>query len=209
MDCNERPTAVLNMGNLLIKGDNLDGLLFLLRQRHLKGKINLIYIDPPFATGNDFIISGNHASAVGRTKRGEIAYSDKMSLDELLVFLRQRLILLRELMPEQASIYVHVDCKIGHYVKVLLNEVFGIANFRNDIARIKCNSKNFRRVGFGNIKDMLLFYTKLKHAVWNEPIERYTATDIQKLFQKVDQNGQRYTTVALHAPGEAANGKCG
>lgn len=196
------------MGNLLIKGDKIDGLFFLLRQRLLNGEINLVYIDPPFAIGNDFIISGNHASAVNRTKKGQIAYSDKMFLDELLVFLRQRLLLLRELMSEQASIYVHVDCKIGHYVKVLLDDVFGIENFRNDIARTKCNPKNFRRVGFGNIKDMILFCTKSKHAVWNEPIERYTATYIQKLFRKVDQNGWRYTTVALHAPGEVANDKC-
>jgi adenine-specific DNA-methyltransferase len=69
--------------------------------------------------------------------------------------LRERLILLRELLSEQGSIYLHIDYKIGHYVKVMMDEVFGIENFRNDITRIKCNPKNFDRVGYGNIKDLI------------------------------------------------------
>ena len=63
-------------------------------------------------------------------------------------------------MSEQGSIYVHIDYKIGHYVKVLMDEIFGIENFINDITRIKCNPKNFKRNAYGNIKDLILFYSK-------------------------------------------------
>jgi len=117
------------------------------------------------------------------------------------------MLLLKELMSEQGSIYVHIDYKIGHYVKVMMDEIFGIDNFRNDITRIKCNPKNFDRVGFGNIKDLILFYTKSSNPIWNEPREKYTEKDIEKLFPKIDKQGRRYTTVPIHAPGETENGK--
>ena len=87
-----------------------------------------------------------------------------------------------------------------------MDEVFGIENFRNDITRIKCNPKNFQRVGYGNIKDLILFYTKGNNPIWNEPKTEYTAEDIKKLFPKCDKDGKRYTTVPIHAPGETKNG---
>ena len=102
---------------------------------------------------------------------------------------------------------MHIDYKIGHYVKVIMDEVFGIDNFRNDIARIKCNPKNFNRIGYGNIKDSVLFYSKSKNPIWNEPREKYTEKDIEKLFPQINKQGRRYTTVPIHAPGETENGK--
>jgi adenine-specific DNA-methyltransferase len=88
-----------------------------------------------------------------------------------------------------------------------MDEIFGIENFRNDITRIKSNPKNFKRIGYGNIKDMILFYTKTANPIWNEPKEKYSEKDIEKLFPKKDKNGRRYTTVPIHAPGETINGK--
>ena len=87
------------------------------------------------------------------------------------------------------------------------NKYFGIENFRNDITRVKCNPKNFNRLGYGNIKDLILFYTKSSKAIWNEPREKYTEKDIEKLFPKTDKQGRRYTTVPIHAPGETEKGK--
>ena len=87
-----------------------------------------------------------------------------------------------------------------------MDEVFGINNFRNDIARIKCNPKNFKRVGYGNIKDLILFYSKSSKPIWNEPKEPYTTEDIEKLYPK-GKKGRRYTTVPIHAPGETENGE--
>ena len=88
-----------------------------------------------------------------------------------------------------------------------MDEVFGMENFRNDITRIKTNPKNFNRIGYGNIKDMVLFYTKTSNPIWNEPREKYSKADIERLFPKTDENGRRYTTVPIHAPGETKKGK--
>ena len=195
------------MKNLLIKGENIEALEYLLNERQLKGKVDLVYIDPPFATGGNFTITDGRASTVSNSRNGQIAYSDKLTGTDFIDFLRKRLILLRELLSEKGSIYLHIDYKIGHYVKVMMDEVFGIENFRNDITRIKSNPKNFNRIGYGNIKDMILFYTKTSTPIWNEPREKYTEKDLEKLFPKKDKNGRRYTTVPIHAPGETQNGK--
>jgi adenine-specific DNA-methyltransferase len=189
--------------NKLIFGDNLNGLNYLINKEELKGKIDLIYIDPPFATNNTFSIDDStRVSTISNSKNGSIAYTDKLTGFDFIEFLRERVILLRELLSENGSFYLHIDYKIGHYVKVMLDEVFGINNFRNDITRIKCNPKNFKRKGYGNIKDLVLFYTKSDNMIWNEPKAPYTDTDIEKLFSKIDSNGRRYTTVPIHAPGE-------
>lgn len=172
------------MKNLIIKSDNINGLKFLLNDKNLKGKIDLIYIDPPFATGGNFTITSERTATVSNTKSGDLAYSDKLLGDDFLDFIRQRLILLKELLSEQGSIYLHIDYKIGHYIKVLMDEVFGINNFRNDITRIKCNPKNFNRIGYGNVKDLILFYSKSIKPIWNEPREKYTEKDLERLFSK-------------------------
>lgn len=189
------------MNNKLILGENLKALAYLL-QLGYKGNIDLIYIDPPFATNLDFTWTPSRANAVSPSKKGILAYSDKVLGQSFLNDLKSRLILAKELMSEMGSIYVHIDCKIGHYVKILMDEIFGFNNFRNDISRIKCNPKNFTRLGYGNEKDMILFYTKTKKAIWNEPFWKYTENDIKKLFPKIDSDGKHYTTVPLHAPGE-------
>ncbi len=194
------------MKNLLIHSNNLRGIEFLLKNKKLAGKVDLIYIDPPFATNSNFTITNGRASTVSNSKNGDIAYSDKLKGKDFICFLRDRLVLLKDLLSEQGSIYLHIDYKIGHYVKVMMDEVFGIENFRNDITRIKCNPKNFKRTGYGNIKDMILFYSKSAKPIWNEPKQPYTEKDIEKLFPKIKQ-GRRYTTVPIHAPGETENGK--
>jgi len=189
--------------NKLIFGDNLHGLNYLINNENLKGKIDLIYIDPPFATNNTFSIDeSSRVSTISNSKDGSIAYTDKLKGLDFIEFLRERVILLRELLSDNGSFYLHIDYKIGHYVKVMLDEVFGINNFRNDITRIKCNPKNFKRKGYGNIKDLVLFYTKSDNMIWNEPKVPYSDTDVEKLFSKIDSNGRRYTTVPIHAPGE-------
>ncbi|NLN72886.1 MAG: site-specific DNA-methyltransferase [Bacteroidales bacterium] len=195
------------MRNLIIKSENIKALNYLLNEKDLKGKIDLVYIDPPFATGGTFTITDGRASTISNSKNGDIAYSDKLLGTDFLDFIKQRLLLLKELMSEQGSIYLHIDYKIGHYVKILMDEVFGIENFRNDITRIKCNPKNFNRLGYGNIKDLILFYTKSSKPIWNEPREKYTEKDYEKLFPKINEDGRRYTTVPIHAPCETEKGK--
>jgi len=194
--------------NLLIKGENLS-VLKALFDMGFKEKIDLVYIDPPFATKNVFRTSDGRTATISSSLSDEIAYIDDKVGAEFIEFLRERLILIRELMSKEASIYLHIDYKIGHYVKVMMDEVFGISNFRNDITRIKCNPKNFRRKGYGNIKDLILFYTKSDTFIWNEPLIQRDEDEIEKLFKKIDKNGRRYTTNPLHAPGETKNGVTG
>ncbi|HPY87432.1 MAG TPA: site-specific DNA-methyltransferase [Spirochaetota bacterium] len=189
-----------------MKGNNLHTLKALITNYNLKGKIDLIYIDPPFSTNTVFTIGEERVSTISSKKDDEIAYSDNLKGNEFLEFLRERLILARELMSDKSSIYLHIDYKIGHYVKIIMDEIFGVENFRNDITRIKCNPKNFDRKAYGNIKDLILFYSKTKDLIWNDPKTIFTEDDINRLFKKVDENGRRYTTIPLHAPGETKNG---
>ncbi|MBU2068172.1 site-specific DNA-methyltransferase, partial [Patescibacteria group bacterium] len=162
---------------------------------------------PPFATNGNFRIGKDRANTISQSNGDSIAYSDTIVGTDFLEFLRERLIFMRELMSDKGSIYLHIDYKIGHYVKIIMDEIFGKKNFRNDITRIKCNPKNFNRKAYGNIKDLILFYSKSENQKWNDPKILYTEDDIVKLFKKIDKNGRKYTTIPLHAPGETNNGK--
>lgn len=192
--------------NLLIQANNLFALKHLIMNRGLIGKVDLIYIDPPFATNNTFTIKDGRANTISNSATGTLAYADTLKGTAYLEFIRERLTLLKMLLSEKGSIYLHIDYKIGHYVKVIMDELFGIENFRNDITRIKCNPKNFARKGYGNIKDMILFYSKTDQLIWNEPKIPYSEEDQARLFPKIDKDGRRYTTIPLHAPGETQNG---
>lgn len=193
--------------NILIKGNNISGLKWLLDNGY-KGKIDLVYIDPPFATGGTFSKDKNgRVATISKSSDSILAYSDTLQGKDYINYLKERVLLIRELLSDKGSFYLHIDYKIGHYVKVMLDEVFGIDNFRNDITRIKCNPKNFERIGYGNIKDMILFYTKGKRPIWHNPTFPSTKEEIERLYTKIDSNGRRYTTVPIHAPGETKNGE--
>jgi len=158
--------------NLLIWGDNNLIMSSLLKQGWA-GKINLIYIDPPFFTGADFSI---------RTKVGdepvekepsiieERAYSDIWSggIASYLKYMYDRLVLMRELLAENGSIYVHLDWHVGHYVKVMMDQpdLFGYENFRNEVVwhyrRWTAQSQQFQ-----NMHDIILFYTRSDDYVFN------------------------------------------
>jgi len=195
--------------NILIFGDNFTALQLLYQNPSLKGKVRLIYIDPPFSTNQVYKGGEDRTATVSKSDMDRKAYEDILVGSEYLEFLRKRLILLREMLANDGSIYVHIDWKMGHYVKVLMDEVFGQERFINDITRIKCNPKNFERKGYGNIKDMILFYSKTDRYIWSELREEMTEEDINRLFPKVDKDGRRYTTTPLHAPGETRNGPTG
>ena len=195
--------------SMLIKGDNLKVMKHLIQEKNLKGKVDLVYIDPPFGTKNLFKVSEKKANSISRSNDGEIAYDDSLVNDDYLEFIRERLILIRELLSEKGSVYVHIDCKVGHYIKVIMDEIFGRDHFINDLTRIKCNPKNFERKGYGNTKDMILFYSKTSKYIWHLQTSKYDVDDVARLFKKVDQDGRRYTTVPVHAPGETKNGKTG
>lgn len=171
--------------NFLIFDDNLNAMQNLLQNQNFnqgktfKNSIDLIYIDPPFGTNNVFRMGSTMSARLD----SKIAYKDKFSLESYLEFLYYRLILIKELMSAKASLYIHIDTKMGHYVKILCDEIFGRENFINDITRIKCNPKNFARRGYGNIKDMILFYSKTSQYIWNEVYEEILPLEINKRFK--------------------------
>ena len=193
------------MDHLFHSGDNLDGL------EHLSGMgitVDLVYIDPPFATNNEFLMDSERANAVSAS--GELAYADTLRGDDYLEQLRLRLEAIRRVMAKDGSIYVHIDVKMEHNVRLLMDQVFGARNFRNSITRIKCNPKNFNRYSYGNIRDTILFYTvSPRHLKWHPQLEPFDDDEILDLYPLIDEHGRRYTTTPLHAPGTTRNGRTG
>jgi adenine-specific DNA-methyltransferase len=178
-------------------GDNLPVLATLRSESSIAGRVRLIYIDPPYATETVF-----HSRDLTH------AYEDTLTGPEYLESLRQRLILLRELLADDGSLYLHLDDKMVFHAKVILDEVFGPGQYRNCITRKKCNPKNYTRKAYGNIADYLLFYTKSNSYVWNRPTEPWTP-ERAKEYQYVEQGtGRRFMKVPVHAPG-VRNGETG
>lgn len=186
--------------NKLYYGDNLSILKTLLKDDTIKGQIKLVYIDPPFSTKRTF------KSQNGKGK--EHAYHDHLEGHEFIEYLRKRLILIKELLADDGSIYVHLDQKTAYYIKIILDEIFGEKNFRNWITRRKCHSKNYTKNQFGNVQDFILFYTKSNNYIWNRPYEPWDEKKIEKEYSLIDENGRRYKKVPVYAPG-VRNGKTG
>lgn len=176
----------------------------------IEQKVDLVYIDPPFGTNLEFKVSGSggRTSTMSSQASDVLAYSDTIMGEGYLELIRKSLLGIKKITSESASVYLHIDYKIGHKVKLVMDEVFGEDNFRNDITRIKCNPKNFSRKSFGNIKDMILFYAWGDYT-WNNVTIKHSKQDIERLFPKIDSDGRRYTTNPLHAPGETSSGPSG
>lgn len=174
------------------------------------GKVDLVYIDPPFNTSGTFVYDSAHVATVSRSLGATVAYDDNLSTEEYLEFMRERLFLIHELLSPCGTLYFHIDTKMGHYIKVLLDEVFGTENFLNDVSRLKSNPKNFSRRAFGNEKDSILVYSKSPGKnIFNDIREPLSEAEVADRFTKVDSDGRRYTTVPCHAPGETRNGPTG
>lgn len=209
LEAGKDKTTVSSDTSILFEGDNFKALSILLNSH--RGMIDLVYIDPPFNTEQAFFMSeSGRANSVSSSRNGIVAYSDKLSTDDYLEFIRERLVLIRELLSDRGSIYLHIDCKIGHYVKIVMDEVFGRENFKNDITRIKSNPKNFFRKAYGNEKDLILFYAKNYGSnIWNDVRIPLDSDEIESRFNRIAPDGRRYTTIPLHAPGETKDGVTG
>jgi adenine-specific DNA-methyltransferase len=185
--------------NKLIQGDNLLVLKNLIEVQQLAGKIDLIYFAPPLGLMTQFVFSEEsyHKKAKPHHKTTQ---KRQLHAIDFLEFLRARLFLLRTLLSEQGAIYVQVDSYIGHYVKIVMDEIFGVEAFHNDISKI-CNTPHQKHPkAYYTTKDMVLFYTKTPQGIWNAA--NYTAEDVIRLFPKVEANGRHYTTISLYSPRE-------
>jgi len=183
--------------NMLIFGENLQFLKTLLQMKQ-EGKLNnadgipgvrLIYIDPPFATRQEF-----------RGSQDQKAYQDKIAGARFLDFLRKRLIFLRELLSDDGSIYVHLDWKKGHYVKTLMDEIFGEQNFRNEVLvrrTAKHTVNQFEKVSsLQVVQDSILIYTVSSEVKFNPPLREASKKQKQgswhDLFNRADRPTMRY-----------------
>ncbi|MCA0982190.1 DNA methyltransferase [Exiguobacterium aestuarii] len=155
MDRNFKGSGEQGWINKIIFGDNIQFLKSLVEMKkrgELKNSdgtdgVRLIYIDPPFATKQDFSI------------KDQKAYADKLKGAEFLEWLRKRLVLLREVLSDNGSIYVHLDWHKSHYVKVLMDEIFGEGNFLNEIVWYY-RRWNIAGSTFARNHDTILFYEK-------------------------------------------------
>lgn len=152
-------------------------------------KATLIYLDPPYGTGLDF-----------QSRQLEHAYDDTMGDAAYIEFMRRRLILLRELLTDDGSIYLHIGHQMVAQLKIVMDEVFGEKNFRNLIVRRKCSSKNFTKNQYSNLNDYILFYSKTGRYKWNKPTTQPSEDWLDKEYTKSDAKG-RYKLVPIHAPG--------
>jgi DNA modification methylase len=199
--CAERPHADKRWRNLLVWGDNLLALRELLADQQgpnrfgTRGKIKLIYIDPPFATRQDFM------------KDREKAYRDKVLGAQFIEFLRRRLILLHELLADDGSIYLHLDTKKAHYIKAVLDEVFGEENFINEIVWKRINAKGNVQRKWGEVHESILFYAKEReHFIWNQVTRGLDTKYVQEMYRFVEKDtGRRYRLSDVTAPASRAS----
>lgn len=186
-----------NWQNLLIWGENKNVMNSLLKD--FKNKITLIYIDPPFATGGDFNLKiriGEKGSYLD-----SIAYEDKWGegIDSYLTYLYERLILMKKLLNKIGSIYVHLDWHISHYVKIIMDEIFGINNFKNEIIWAYPAASVKTRRFFIRSYDIILFYSKSDKYVFNDDPQIYMEfSNRVKTALKRDQHGLYYYRGGSH-----------
>jgi adenine-specific DNA-methyltransferase len=161
--------------NRLIYGDNLLAMAALLagdeNTPSLRGKVDLIYIDPPFDSKADYRTKVTLPGVEIEQKPTVIeqfAYSDTWSdgTASYLAMITPRLILMRELLADTGSIYVHLDWHVGHYVKLVLDDVFGKDNFTNEIIW-KRSEAHSDASAFGAVHDVIFFYRKTRNNIWN------------------------------------------
>lgn len=187
----EHPVFEDGWRNMIVFGDNLQFLKTINQNKDslikdkVKGKVKLIYIDPPFATQDEF-----------QNKEGAKAYNDKKRGAEFLEFMRRRLILAREILADDGSIYVHMDEKMGHYVKVIMDEVFHKNSFAGEItweyqgSWVESNN-NFPK------RTQSIYYYRNSSYVFNQLYEEEKTTKgVTKRWGKYIVNGKIYANNA-------------
>ncbi|WP_428078062.1 site-specific DNA-methyltransferase [Candidatus Avelusimicrobium faecicola] len=174
----------------LLNGDPATGL------PSMRGMIDLIYIDPPYDSKADYrskITLPGVDVELNPTVLEQTAYSDtwKDGTVSYLKMMYPRLVLMRELLSDKGSIYVHLDWHVGHYVKLLMDEIFGKDKFVNEIVWQRTGAQN-NATSYGTNFDNILIYCKTKNYIWNPQFSEYTAEDIQEYFKKEKETGKLY-----------------
>lgn len=197
-------------GNMVIRGECVSACAYL-KEKGIQ--VDLVYIDPPFASGADYAkkvyVRRNPkvAAAIAQAEREldfedlkafeETMYGDVWDKEKYLNWMYENLMAIKSVMSDTASIYVHLDWHIVHYVKVLMDEIFGEDNFRNDIAWHYSGWNKKLKVGFEKRHDTILYYCCDDEGTnFNSYFEQWESEEeyIKKRKQKplVDEDGRRY-----------------
>ena len=199
--------------NRLIWGDNLLAMQALLAQGY-EGQVDLIYIDPPFDSKSDYSY-GVSAGDVNATKEASLlerlAYSDMWSAgsDSYIDSLYPAIHLMKRLLSDSGSIYVHVGWQVSHYVRILLEEIFGRDNFVNEIIWKRGHAHSDAKQGtkhLGRIHESIFLFQKSDDAYFNQMFTPYEKAYIEKYYSRRDENGRRYWLDNLQGPGGGKKG---
>lgn len=187
-------------GNLLVQGDNLLALKALLP--YYAGQVKCIYIDPPYNTGNEgWVYNDNVNSPEMREWLGKVVGGEAEDLsrhDKWLCMMYPRLVLLREMLREDGSLWINLDDNEAHFAKVLLDEIFGPRNFVANVIWEKSDSPKMDSQYFSLRHDHLLVFAK---SLDNFKINRITEEFVPEHYNKVDQEGRSYYLKPLRAMG--------
>lgn len=193
-------------GNLVIRGECISACAYL-REKNIK--VDLVYIDPPFASGADYAkkiyIRRNPkvAEAIAKAEEEleddafrefeEKMYGDVWDKEKYLNWMYENLMAIKSVMSETASIYVHLDWHIGHYVKILMDEIFGEENFQREIIWDIQVLSGFKTIAPNWVRghDTIFYYSKSENRIFNKQYQPHKQEYLDR-FNKVDEKGRRY-----------------
>ena len=180
--------------NRLFWGDNKQVLAHLLKE--YRGKVDLIYIDPPFDSKADYVkrikLNEQRIQGVEQSVFEEMQYTDMWEKDEYLQFMYERLIIMRELLSDKGSIYLHCDYHKNSHLRLLMDEVFGEDNFQNEVIW-KYFGPNSSKKNYPKKHDTIFFYSKSSDFIFNfgACLVEYDEKAVAR-YDKVDEDGKRY-----------------
>ncbi len=208
-------------GNLVIRGECVSSCAYL-KEKGIQ--VDLVYIDPPFASGADYakkvyirrnpkvaeaILKAEQELDIEELKTfEEKMYGDVWDKEKYLNWMYENLVAIKSVMNETASIYVHLDYHIGHYVKILLDEVFGEEYFKNEIVWKRSLPHNDPQ-RYGCIHDTIFYYTKSADCIFNQMFTGLSDEYIASHYNLVDETGRRYQLTSLSATGAGESRRFG
>lgn len=209
-------------GNMVIRGECVSTCAYLKEQGI---QVDLVYIDPPFASGADYAkqvyIRRNPkvAEVIAQAEQElnidelksfeEKMYGDVWDKEKYLNWMYENLMAIKSVMSETASIYVHLDWHIGHYVKILMDEIFGEDNFINEITWRRTFAHGDVGQGaehLGRISDKILYYKIGTQFVFNHTFSPYEPEYVERVFTHSDSDGRKWQSVSCTATGGLAKG---
>lgn len=209
-------------GNMVIRGECVSACAYLKEQGI---QVDLVYIDPPFASGADYAkkvyIRRNPkvAEAIAKAEEEldidelkafeEKMYGDVWDKEKYLNWMYENLMAIRSVMSPTASIYVELDSHIGHYAKILMDEVFGENNFINEIVWKRTFSHSDVGQGakhLGRLHDVIFYYSYSEDYTLNTVYTPYSEEYIKNFYKYTDPDGRKYRLVSMLGPGGAAKG---